>query len=834
MNARYNGLYHSELLLNESIDNLKKGNKDDFNKVISVFPFGTKDDAGGEKSSLDEVFKKASKLIRKHPKSRWVDDGWFLIGKSYFFQRESFTAIETFQHVVNQYPDGERKYDAKLWIVMAYIQQEKYYDAEAIMALLNNEKDIPRRLLKDKAAIAAEIYIRQDKYAQAITELEKALSLTRTRDERSRYHFILGQLYLLNNDVLKSKQNFTKTIRLNPPYELAFQSNLGLIKTISLSANKSLKTPKKHLNRMLKDDKNINYYDQIYYQLATLELKDGNKDAAIEYFRLSASNSVDNKDQKANSYLALATLFFEDKNYPASQRYFDSTAMFMSDKRSDYELIRAKQSVLTDLIENLVNIFEQDSLLRLSILPKDQLDRRINQKIQEDQRIAEQAARDKADNQQNNFVDPFNQPNKTKTNSTVGGEWYFYNPSAVTRGTNDFKRKWGERSLADNWRFASLAGRLQDPKTQPKESVDTTTITAAVDPKVYNPANDKEKQDRLQEVEESKRKYYEDIPFSQGAKDAANQLIAKSLFSAGKIYEEDLKEFSKAKGYFLKLLERYPGNALEAETYFHLHRIAGFEKDETEQAKYSALLNSKYPKSPFNLVINNREVLEGLSTDKEISILYQKAYDAYQAEDYDAAEGFKNEADEKYAGNALQAKFDYLQTLIIGKTQGEQAYVLALTRLKENYPGTTIANTATYTIELLAQKKEDQIAGKVESKFKYEATVSHFFISIYDGGTSAKVQAAFSDYNQEQHKLETLKVTSYAFGNKNIVAIQPFADKATAEKYYIEFIKNDQFFKSLDIQAYENFTISADNFRILLGDQNSDAYSEFFFTNYIQ
>ena len=376
MNARFNGLYLAKVQLMETKETLKSQNVDDFNEILRVFPYGTAEQRIAQKPNLEEVYKKCSGVIKKHPKSKWVDDAWYLIGQSYLFQNELFTAIETYQYVANQFPNGERKYDAKLGILMSYIAQEKFYDAEAIMSVVKKEGEFPSRLQKDFLAISAEIYIQQEKYLQAIDALEGALKLTRKRDEKSRYNFILAQLYLKNKESEKSKGHFIKTIKLNPPYVLAFQSNLGLIKTIGLSEEKSLRTPRKYLKKMLADDKNIDYYDQIYFELANLEVQAGNMNEAIAYYAMSAQSSVKNKDQKANSYLALAKIYFEQKDYEKSQKYFDSTAMFMSNTRSDYENIKAKQIVLTDLIENLVMVYTMDSLLKLSELPKPELDKK--------------------------------------------------------------------------------------------------------------------------------------------------------------------------------------------------------------------------------------------------------------------------------------------------------------------------------------------------------------------------------------------------------------------------------------------------------------------------
>ncbi len=832
MNARYNGLYHAKAKLAETKTTLKEQHVDDFSQILRVFPVGTESQRTAQKPTLEEVYKKCSQVIKKHPKSRWVDDAWFLIGQSYLYQNELFTAIETYQYVVQQFPDGEKKYDAKLGILMAYIAQDKFYDAEAIMSVIKKEGKFPERLNKDVAAISAEIYIQEEKYSQAIEELEKALRLTKVRDERSRYHFILGQLYLATQNIEKSKINYIKTIKLNPPYELAFQSNLGLIKTISLSSEKSLKTPRKYLKKMLADDKNIDYYDQIYFELANLEMLAKNESEAIRYYQLSAQTSVKNQDQKANSYLALATIFFDKKDFELSQKYFDSTAMFVSKNRPDYEYIKAKQLVLTDLIENLITIETEDSLLDLALLSKEELAKRIEQQYQRDLKKAElEKEREEQNKGMVDDFDPFGSPNKVQTNTQIGGSWYFYNQSAIARGSNDFKRKWGTRPKTDLWRYVSLQQSLVN--NEPDEIDDSTETKPRADIS-YDVNQDEEAKEIISNVEEDKKKYYKNIPFSKEAKLASNARIEKALFATGKIYYEDLKEYEKSKGYLVDFLSKYPDGTNEAEAFFILHKIEKELGNESGAEKYSKLLDEKHPKSPFNLVLNNRELAQELSGNSELSKLYEEAYNAYLNDDFDKALAIKKEATEKYAGNSLQAKFDFLQTLIIGRTEGKDAFIKDLQRIIDLYPGTEIGDHADYTLQLLLEQGMEDPNEAESEKYNFKPSEEHYFIVVFDGGKKSSVLAGFSDFNRKMYESSNLRTNSYLVGEKNTIAVQSFADKDLAEKYYVEFLKKDKFFKDLGVQAYDLFIISQSNFRILLGDKNSDAYSLFFVRNYIQ
>lgn len=830
MNARFNGYYHSTVLLNQTVKTLEEGHVDDFAYVITLFPYGTLEQGKGQAGSMDEIFKKTSKVIKKHPKSKWIDDCYFLIAQSYFFKGDPYAAIETFQYIVNQYPNGGLKFHSKLWILKSYLRQDKLNDAEAIMGLIRQDPDFPNSLQREMNIIAAEIYIREGKYSQAIEMLEKALPKTKAKNERYRYHFALGQLYLKLENGEAAKEHFVKTIKLNPPYELAFQSNLGLIKTIGYAKSGSLSTPKKYLKKMLKDDKNIDYFDQLYFELAKLEQMENNKAGAVAYFQKSAQSSTKNKDQKASSYLELANIFFEDRNFDLSQKYFDSTVMFISEQHPNYAEIKARHSILTDLISNLVTIYEQDSLLAFAELPKDQQDKRIEEQIRR-----EKAAAEKAEEQASRGVsnDPFNSPTKVVSNTASGGEWYFYNPAAVARGANEFMRKWGQRPLTDFWRIKAIYESQGQPAGTPEEKEGEKPSDL-----VYDKQQDDQKKDFLKDVEPEKRKYYENIPISPSAKKASLFKVETALVQIGKIYQYDLKEYKLAIDNYEALRTRFPNSDFGPEVLFNLikcHEALGHEELVSSLSKE---LDQRYPDSKYNAVVNNKKVEEDLGEEKEVVKLYNEAYAAYKKGDYQGSIAKKKKALELYPGNSLQAKFDYLYALTIGKTQGLQPYLKLLEEITTNYPGTDVANEAKYTLEYF-KKKESNSSKKEEStpessEFTFTGSSTHYFISVIEGGELAKIKIAFSDYNKEYHRLKNFRIADYTLGNKSIIAVQHFENKDEVEKYYAEFLKNGAFYQNLGILAYENFMISAENFKILLRQPDTDSYSQFFVKNYIQ
>ena len=99
--------------------------------------------------------------------------------------------------------------------------------------------------------------------------------------------------------------------------------------------------PKEHSARIREDPqykiRSLEYKDKIYYEMAYFELKQGNLDGAIGYFKKSAASSVNNKRQKAYAYLNLGRIYYDSiKNFELAQAYYDSTVSVMPTDEEDY------------------------------------------------------------------------------------------------------------------------------------------------------------------------------------------------------------------------------------------------------------------------------------------------------------------------------------------------------------------------------------------------------------------------------------------------------------------------------------------------------------------
>ena len=352
--TRYNLLFNANESYKRGVANAEKSKQDDYTQVLPLFLYGDQAIAQTVSGDMSHAAQKATKAVNLHsvkvkPKvgksgmspaekkfydkkefNKYMDDCYLLIGKTYVYTGQYFQAGQTFSFLQTEFPDETSLYDAKIWRAKTLILEKNYRDAERLLVELRDDDQFPDKKASkaELAATMADLYIKQQRYPEAIEYLERALLFVRHKKTTMRYRYVLAQLYLAQKDDAKASDNFRKVVRMNPPYEMSFNATISRA-TISQSSGADIVEVKKQLNKMLRDSKNTEYRDRIYYALAEIEMYQGNTEQAIAFFQMSARTSTVNLPQKIKSYLTLGNLFYERRDYIPAQAYYDSAVVHM-------------------------------------------------------------------------------------------------------------------------------------------------------------------------------------------------------------------------------------------------------------------------------------------------------------------------------------------------------------------------------------------------------------------------------------------------------------------------------------------------------------------------
>ena len=149
---------------------------------------------------------------------------------------------------------------------------------------------------------------------------------------------------------------------------MVFNAKMNLAR--ALRNKKDLSQMRDNLIKMIKDEKNKDYLDQIYFTIAEMDIIDKDSVSAIENYILSTKYSIDNDIQKSISFLQLGKMYYNRSDYISSKTFYDSAYTFMPEEHQYFEETKKTQKILEKLVDHLSTISLEDSLLKLSTLPE--------------------------------------------------------------------------------------------------------------------------------------------------------------------------------------------------------------------------------------------------------------------------------------------------------------------------------------------------------------------------------------------------------------------------------------------------------------------------------
>jgi TolA-binding protein len=841
--------------IREGVKDLNKSVKDNYALVLPVYNYGDQASATKMNQYADIAIKKASKTINKHSMVfnrreyvRWIDDAYMLIGKAYFYKQDYPMARRTFEFVIKTYNYDEIKYEAMLWVARSNSQDGQFDKAESMLDMLLGKLvkgEVPSKYELPINLEYAQMHILKKTYDAAIMYLERALELHPPSLMATRCRFILGQIHQSNGELDDASKYYVKVIKRAREYEMEFNAKINLAQCYNAKTGDREFILSK-LNKMLKDDKNTEFRDQIYYALANIAMKDGDTALGIEYFKTSVASSTKNNYQKAISSLSLADLYFERKEYTDAQYYYDSTMLFIPMDFSNYKELAKKTTTLTELVKNLQVIQKQDSLQRLAAMPEDKLNKIIDKIIQN--LIAEERKK-QMEEQQRAMGQYLYGQNANQEQAAMGGskegKWYFYNPTLMSTGFTTFRRKWGQRRLEDNWFLGdkTLAAFSEETKNEEDTTGMASDSTKAGKKGLAKSKNPKE------------RAYYlPDIPTTKEMIQASNDMIVEAYYQAGFIFVEGLGDYGNAVLTFEKLLERFPDNKYKMQSAYELCILYRQLQNDPQSDYYKNQILTLYPTSDYAKLLVNPEYYKELGARKsEASRLYDDTYRAFTNQQYYMVINNGDMARSKFSTDTnLIPRFEYLRALALGKIEVVDSLVNSMKKIIATYPKSDVKPLAEDVLAFLGPTgtgvsvEENQEKGSDSIRtapavvpadlYTFDSKAVHFYVLIVNDNLVDvdALKIKLSDYNSKYHDLENLNVNSLVLDEgRQMITVSSFNNSQTAMIYIMGIRDSKYIFTRLqNAGEYHDFVISVENYPIFYRNKDAAQYVRFFEKNY--
>ena len=734
MTARFNTYFNGSEAYKEGVKAQTDGHQDDFSALLPIQSVSNKKTAAIGKGEFETAITKSEKAIKQHsikarPKSSsskkktakekaylnrkefnpFLKHPWLLLGKSQFRQGNFIEAASTFHYIANLYagqPDVVSV--ARAYLARCYVQLGWPYDAEDVFNKISRDS-ITALGKRERDASYADYLILVGRYQEAIPCLQGVTAKEKNKTQRARLNYLTGQLQHLTGDSEGAYRSLRRVIKANPPYELAF--NAQILQSEVMAKNARSKTLKK-LNRMAKNKKNKDYLDRIYYAIGNIHLSAGDTARCIGAYEKGVKESTQAGAAKATLLLRLGEVYWDKEDYINANRCYAEAIGLLDKEHKAYKETERRANILKEVEPPLSSIKLQDSLQWLAKLPEAErlaaIDKQIELLKKKEKEEARKEMNAKMDQQlsasraaQPQAARPSTTGAARGQNAQAGGTWYFYNPTLVAQGKQQFQRNWGKRVLEDNWRRSHRREDRKDDMGEYDYAAEDS-LQAATDSLMANEMDEEAQRiaDSLANDPHHREYYLAQIPLTEEQLQGSNDILRDALYNAGVLEMEKLENFALSVRTLLRLLNDFPDTDKKDDIYYHLFLACG-RLGQTQQAEqYRQQLIAECPDSKLAKTLANPRYELYARYGKHIEdSLYAATYTRYTQNSY--AEVFDNcqTSAADFPEGAHRAKFLFIEAMSQLYSGHRQEFLVTLKTLISQYPQEEITAMAQYIVK---------------------------------------------------------------------------------------------------------------------------------------
>jgi tetratricopeptide (TPR) repeat protein len=851
LSTEYNILYNGEIALQAGIAELKTQYKDNFWELLPVERMQETQEnmlPGDKKNpNFERAETKANKAIQKHSmyiegseKNPQMDEAHLLLGKSRYYDQRYVPALEAFNYILYKYPTSDKIYEVKIWREKTNMRMENDAVAVKNLSILLKEIKFKDQIFADANATLAQAFLNLEEKDSAVSRLKLAAEFTKQDEEKARYHFILGQLYETENKKDSAFAEFQNVIDMKrrSPRRYVIQAHAKQAQQFDFKNGDTLAFMKKY-NDLLEDRENRPFLDVLNHQVALFYDKQDNDIQAKKYYNKSLKSLSQDSYLIASNYRNLAEINFNDAKYSVAGQYYDSTLVRIDSRTREHKAIKKKRENLVDVIKYEAIAQTNDSILHIVALSEpgknkffEDVIARLKKQDEENAKralVASQAmannaasmnaASDDAKAEQmkassrasleqagmspakdavsNSMLPPSADAVPT---STTASNFYFYNASTLAFGKNEFRRRWGNRTLKDNWRLSEGKSKIGFGDETAEDDIASSD----------EPTADEEKLDPRYTVDY----YLKQLPTDQKVIDSLGKERNFAYYQLGLIYKDKFKEYELATVRLEKLLENNPEERLVLPAMYNLYKIYEItNKDKAVVMKNKII--SQYPESRYATILKSSPADLAKANDTP-DAAYKKLFKMYEAGQYQAVLTESEILIDLYAGEDIIPKIELLKANTTGKLKGLEEYKGALNYVALNYPNSkegkeaeSLLSTNIPQLEAITFDKEMPISWKILYKVSANSE---------DKSTKALQEKLKKFVSERTSDRLTISFDAYTM-TENFVAIHNIRSEETARDI-ATILKDYKEYKIAD----NAIVISNENYKVIQVKKNLSDY----------
>ena len=777
--SNYNVLFNGNSSLQEGLSKIEDDYEENFWEILPIEKITLSDDIitvdGIENPNFLKGELKAAKTVQKHSMSingnqynPKIAKAYMLLGKARYLDQRFVPALDAFNQVQRQKSTISEINESKIWIAKCNIRLEQEGLAiDNLRKLIENSKLTKSNLAHANSVLSMSFFQLGDKN-EAQKSLKIAANLDSNNKTKSRYLYIMGQLFEKNKQIDSANMYFKKVVNYKRkiPRDLLINSKLKSI----LYEKKAYETKQKEILRIINNYENEEFLDKIYFTYSSLLFDNQLIEKGINNLNKSIRISND-PNLLFRAYKKLANFYFQKSDYVITESYLDSTLKNLNPKSKIYWEIERQKKGLNQVVELEKKIDLYDSLIKISYYGEEKLNKLL-----------------KSIEKPKKSIEPKNKSIQTSFNSSPRkSNFYFYNKSLVDFGNKSFKSIWGTRLRGTFWRDSGDLG----------ESVVSLNIET-------------NKNDDLQLIDDIIETSLDtdllsQIPTTKAQKDSILSLKDRSILRLSETYLTKYNDYASSRMKILNLIASNNDPDLIPEALYILYKIYKAQDDVRQDevrnqilSKYKETKFSKILENPNNLVIAKDILYNQL--DSLQNIFYDEKFE-------DVISGV-NKTLLVTDDSDVAFNYEVLRSKAIGRMEGILKYEEELQKIIKKYPNKEQTKDLKSIVNQIAKKWVGDIPETSSGKY--------LLIIVTDNEDGEKLKKALS--KETISSIKKIHVDRYNYKTSFIV-LSSFDKKEDVNELINRVDKYDEKLKN-------NFVVLSSQYKNMLIYKTLDMYLE--------
>ncbi|MBD3165089.1 tetratricopeptide repeat protein [bacterium] len=266
-------------------------------------------DPNVQPAGYQKAVESGAKLVEFYPESKYVDDALFIMGQSYYWNKDYFKAKRKFEELMSNYPESPYYTESRLWLGRSLVALKQRQEATSTLRTLMTDTDDGELIGRAKFALA-ELYFIDSLFVRAEEQFTEVAETSQDQELLGEAHWRAGDAAFRDKRFRVAMEHFREALKheLTRIQRFRVKTWLGRAYYEMRDYDKAAST----FQDLLKDKRFYEEHPPVRVELGRTRAAQGRIEDALKIYKHVYENN-DRTDHAAHAWYETALIYLKQE-----------------------------------------------------------------------------------------------------------------------------------------------------------------------------------------------------------------------------------------------------------------------------------------------------------------------------------------------------------------------------------------------------------------------------------------------------------------------------------------------------------------------------------------